>query len=341
VSFCKMKILLLFCLCVAVLSAPFSYDLNQPVRSLFHQYLLDHNVQLSHIESEARFLVFQTNVQKIKQQNQNSGSEQFGLNKFALLSSEEFKAKYLSTKATERLPTDPVAEMYSPEIIAALPDSFDWRPKGAVTDVKDQGQCGSCWAFSATGNMEGQWFLSGKTLTSLSEQNLVDCDHECLDANDCDQGCDGGLQPNAYNYVIKNNGIDTEASYTYEGVDGTCRFKSASVGTKISNWTFIEKDEDQMAAYLVAHGPLAVAVDAEIWQFYIGSGVVTLPCGTTLDHGVLIVGYGVETDIFGSKVPYWTIKNSWGADWGDSGYIYIQRGNGECGVDLYATSSII
>jgi len=329
----------LFCLCLTVFSAP-SYNLDKPTRSLFNQYLNEYQVQLSEDEVEGRFLVFESNVRKIKQFNQNSRAPQFGINKFALLSSEEFKAKYLSTKAAERLPTDPVAELYSQEEVAALPDAFDWRTKGAVTDVKDQGQCGSCWAFSATGNMEGQWFLSGKKLTSLSEQNLVDCDHECLDADDCDQGCEGGLQPNAYNYVIKNNGIDTEDSYTYEGVDGTCRFKAASVGTKISNWTFIAKDEAQMASYLVAHGPLAVAVDAEIWQFYIGNGVVTLPCGTDLDHGVLIVGYGVEDNVFG-KTPYWTIKNSWGADWGDSGYIYIQRGNGECGVDLYATSSII
>jgi len=114
----------------------------------------------------------------------------------------------------------------------------------------------------------------------------------------------------AYQYVIKNGGIDTEDSYTYDGVDDTCRFKSASVGAKISNWTFISQDEDQMAAYLVDHGPLAVAVDAEIWQFYVGSGVVTLPCGTTLDHGVLVVGYGVETDVFGYKIQYWIIKNS-------------------------------
>jgi len=156
----------------------------------------------------------------------------------------------------------------------------------------------------------------------------------------CDAGCDGGLQPNAFTYIIKNGGIDTESSYPYEGVDDTCRFNSANVGAKISNWTFVNSDEDQMAAYLVAHGPLAIAADAVEWQFYFG-GVFYAPCGTQLDHGILIVGYGVETDIFGQTMPYWTVKNSWGADWGDSGYIYIEKGDGKCGLNTYVTSAII
>jgi len=246
----------------------------------------------------------------------------------------------LTFNAAPKRPDDPVAEEYSKKIIEDLPTSFDWRPKGAVTAVKDQGACGSCWAFSATGNMEGQWFLAGHELTSLSEQNLVDCDHECQDGTDCDQGCDGGLQPNAYQYVIKNHGIDTEKSYSYEGDDGTCRFKSNSVGATISNWTFVSQNEDQMAAYLVDHGPVAVAVDALIWQFYVG-GVITVGCGTDLDHGVLLVGFDEEVDVFGFKIQYWIIKNSWGADWGNAGYVYIERGNGQCGVNLYASSSIV
>lgn len=255
------------------------------------------------------------------------------------MSSEEFKQQYLNLKVV-RDPNAPVAETYSRKMIGDLPTEFDWRPKGAVTPVKDQGQCGSCWAFSATGNIEGQWFLAGNKLTSLSEQNLVDCDHECQDANDCDQGCNGGLQPNAYQYVIKNGGIDTEESYPYKAVDSTCKFKPSSVGSKISNWTSISQDEDQMAAYLVQHGPLAVAVDAQIWQFYVG-GVISTMCGTDLDHGVLIVGYGSEVDVFGYKINYWIIKNSWGASWGNSGYVYIEKGNGQCGVNLYVTSSIV
>jgi len=317
-----------------------SWDLREDSGILFERYVAHYNAQFrDQQEREERFGVFQENLQTINQLNAQ-GKTKFGLNKFALLSKEEFRSQYLNLKTIPRSPNDPVAEEYSQQQISAIPDEFDWVSKGAVTGVKDQGSCGSCWAFSATGNMEGQWFLAGHPLTSLSEQNLVDCDHECLDKNDCDQGCNGGLQPNAYNYVIKNGGIDTEASYPYEGIDDTCKFKSTSVGAKISNWTFVPQDEAQIAAYLVEHGPLAVAVEADVWQFYVG-GVLYVPCGTTLDHGVLLVGYGVETDILGQQMPYWTIKNSWGSSWGESGYIYIERGTGLCGVNLYVTNSIV
>jgi len=290
-------------------------------------------------ESEERFEIFQLNLDLIKKLNEKSTHATFGITKFTHLSPDEFNEQYLTLRTTDRS-DGPVAELYSENEVSALPDTYDWRDKGAVTPVKDQGQCGSCWAFSATGNMEGQWFLAGHPIVSLSEQNLVDCDHECLDPNDCDAGCEGGLQPNAYNYVIKTGGIDTEDSYPYTAEDDTCAFKASSIGAKISNWTFVSKDEGQAAAYLVEHGPLAVAVDATIWQFYVG-GVITVGCGSSLDHGVLIVGYGNETDIWGYQIEYWTIKNSWGADWGDSGFVYIEKGTGCCGVDQYITSSII
>jgi len=326
---------------VVVLGAsPRMYDLQDEPRSLWNQYMTEHRLSFGDEEvAEARFETFQDNLGVIRELNLRSNHATFGITKFTHLSQDEFKKQYLTLRTTDRS-EGPVAELYSQNVINALPDTFDWRDKKAVTDVKDQGQCGSCWAFSATGNMEGQWFLAGHTLTSLSEQNLVDCDHECLDPNDCDAGCEGGLQPNAYNYVIKNGGIDTEDSYPYTAEDDTCAFKANSVGAKISNWTFISKDEDQAQAYLVEHGPLAVAVDATIWQFYI-TGVITVGCGTSLDHGVLIVGYGNETDIWGQQITYWTIKNSWGADWGYSGYVYIEKGTGCCGVDQYITSSIV
>jgi len=282
--------------------------------------------------------IFKANKARIAQLNQNgAGHVQFGVNKFADMTPEEFKATYLNKVQAKRTADMPVADDLN---VQDIPDSFDWRDKGAVTAVKDQGNCGSCWAFSSTGNMEGQWFLAGNTLVSLSEQNLVDCDHECMNYDgeqSCDAGCDGGLQPNAYEYVIKTGGIDTEASYQYEGYDDTCRFSAASVGAKFRNWTMVSQDETQMAAFLVANGPIAIAADAEEWQFYVG-GVFYLPCGTSLDHGILIVGYGSETDIFGQTMPFWIIKNSWGADWGESGYLRVERGVGRCGVNLFASS---
>jgi len=333
-------LVLLFVVLVSIIYGR-EYDLNRTPEELFDQYVLDYNLKFSSLdESQTRYNAFASNLLIINSLNQQSTSARFGITKFTHLAPEEFNNQYLTLKTTERTDSDPVAADYEDAQVMALPDTFDWRDKGAVTPVKDQGQCGSCWAFSATGNMEGQWFLAGNKMVSLSEQNLVDCDHECLDANDCDSGCEGGLQPNAYNYVIKTGGIDTEDSYPYRGEDDTCAFKPASIGAKISNWTFVSMNESQMAVYMVNNGPLAVAVDALIWQFYLG-GVITVGCGTSLDHGVLIVGYGTEVDIFGYEIEYWTIKNSWGADWGDSGYVYIEKGTGCCGVDQYPTSSIV
>jgi len=134
--------------------------------------------------------------------------------------------------------------------------------------------------------------------------------------------------------------LDTEASYPYLGVDSNCQFVPSNVGVKISNWTMISTNEDQIAAYLVEHGPVAIAANAEEWQFYIG-GVFYVPCLASLDHGILIVGYGVETDVFDQTMPYWIVKNSWGADWGEDGYIRIERGVGKCGVNQFASSSIV
>jgi len=301
----------------------------------------------SEAEYQARLGTFEANMMLIKQKNidaqQRMSDTRFGITQFADISPAEFRQKYLSSVPAVRDPSWPVAPDYDDEVTANLPPSFDWRPKGAVTPVKNQGDCGSCWSFSTTGNIEGQWFLAGNPLTSLSEQNLVDCDTECMtymNQSVCDAGCDGGLQPNAYHYVMSAGGIDTESSYPYLAVDGKCHFKPANIGAKINNFTMVSSNETQMAAYLVQHGPLAIAADAAEWQFYMG-GVFDLPCGKSLDHGILIVGYGNETTIFGHHVDYWIVKNSWGATWGEQGYLKVERGTGECGLNDFVSSSII
>jgi len=316
------------------------------LRSQFAQYVRKYNKSYaSSVETTYRMGIFHENVKRIADLNAKYNPKTtFAINKFADLSKNEFKAKYLGTKVLPRDPSWPVAPLYEQKVLQGIPDSFDWRTKGAVTPVKDQGQCGSCWSFSTTGNIEGQWFLAGHPIVGLSEHNLVDCDHDCSQWEGqqvCDAGCDGGLMQNAYDYVMQSGGIDTEASYQYQGVDGQCAFNKANIGATIKNWTFISQDEGQMAAYLVANGPLSIAADAEEWQFYY-EGVFYLPdCGTDLDHGILIVGYGSETDIFDQNMPYWIIKNSWGADWGENGYIRIERGDGECGINLYVSSAIV
>jgi len=287
-------------------------------------------------EFDHRFHVFKKNMQLAKDASAKHPKARFGATKFADLAPEEFKAMYLPGEYPMGItnPSWPIAPLYSEKELQAAPSTWDWRDHGAVTPIKNQGQCGSCWSFSTTGNVEGQWFLAGNSLVGLSEQNLVDCDTR-------DSGCDGGLMSNAFMYIMQNNGIDTEASYPYTAEDGTCKFNAKNVGAKIDNWTMIASNETQMAAYCGNNGPISIAVDAEAWQFYLG-GVFDDPwCGTTLDHGVLIVGYANETDIFGLFTEYWIVKNSWGPDWGEAGYIFLEKGSDSCGDNIFPCSSII
>lgn len=286
--------------------------------------------------------MFRSNLRRIENLNAQKSSATFAVNKFGDLTAQEFKALYTMKTSVVRDPSWPVESDFNEDFVEALPTSFDWRNKGAVTGVKDQGQCGSCWAFSAVGNMEGQNFLAGNPLVGLSEQNLVDCDKECMNYQNqqtCDAGCDGGLMPNAFEYVIKNGGIDSEASYPYLGYDNTCAFNKNSIGATIKSWSMVSSNETQMWASLVANGPISIAVDATEWQFYF-AGIFDFPfCGTSLDHGVLIVGVDHSDNILFEDTPYWIIKNSWGSDWGHQGYIYLERNEGLCGVNLFPCSS--
>jgi len=233
--------------------------------------------------------------------------------------------------------------------ISAIPSYFNWTAKGVVTGVKDQGDCGSCWAFSTIGNIESQYAISGKPLTSFSEQMIVDCSTACCDVEGqtvCNQGCDGGWMWTALTDVMSWGGVETELQYPYTGVDGTCNKVNSNLYAAVKNYTCIGTDEDQMAAFLVANGPLAVALNADLVEDYT-SGIIdpwwpSEECDpTTLDHAVLIVGFGVdESDIFGDT-PYWIVKNSWGENWGEYGYFRIYRGAGVCGINNAVTSAIL
>jgi len=218
---------------------------------------------------------------------------------------------------------------------AALPDSIDWSQKGAVSPVKNQGSCGSCWAFSTVGSMEGRHQIASGQLQQFSEQQYVDCDK-----NFGDKGCSGGLMDNGFKYAMQAD-ICTEESYPYKGKGGSCQTSSCSVGLTKGSVTGY-KDVDQTEEALqeaVAAGPVSVAVDAvTLFQFYFG-GIMSLPCGATLDHGVLAVGYGEQN---GKK--YWKVKNSWGQMWGEHGYVRMLRGKsgaGECGIRKQASYPVI
>ncbi|KAK9713920.1 hypothetical protein RND81_06G059100 [Saponaria officinalis] len=289
-------------------------------------------------EHDHRFGVFKANLRRAKRHQALDPSAVHGITKFSDLTPKEFKEKFLGLKGGRKklkLPSDANKAPALPTV--DLPEDFDWRDKGAVTPVKDQGSCGSCWSFSATGALEGAHFLATGELVSLSEQQLVDCDHECdpNEYNSCDAGCNGGLMNNAFEYILKAGGVEREEDYPYNGRDGTCKFDKTKIAAKVSNFSVVSTNEDQIAANLVKNGPLAVAINAAFMQTYIGGVSCPYICTRRLDHGVLLVGYGSAgySIIRLKEKPYWIIKNSWGANWGEKGYYKICRGRNICGVD--------
>lgn len=235
---------------------------------------------------------------------------------------------------------------------SATPASVNWITAGAVTPVKDQGQCGSCWSFSTTGALEGAFFIKNKNLQSFSEQQLVDCDS--LQNGGRDHGCNGGLMDNAFTWIGKNGGLCSEAAYPYvSGVTqtaGTCATKCTNIaGSKVSKFVDVTPSSDSAMMSAVAQQPVSIAIEADQREFQLySSGVFTSTCGTNLDHGVLVVGYGTE-----AGGDYYIVKNSWGTTWGRNGYIYLGRGtdpntgklynggDGQCGLLMEASYPVL
>ncbi|KAL2468445.1 Cysteine proteinase RD19a [Forsythia ovata] len=287
-------------------------------------------------EHDYRLSVFKDNLRRARSHQKLDPSAVHGVTQFSDLTPHEFRRQFLGLNRRLRLPIDANKAPILPT--NDTPSDFDWRDHGAVTPVKNQGSCGSCWSFSTTGALEGANFLATGKLVSLSEQQLVDCDHECdpEKQGSCDSGCNGGLMNSAFEYTLKAGGLMREEDYPYSGSDrGTCKFDKKKVAAKVANFSVVSLDEDQIAANLVKNGPLAVAINAVFMQTYIGGVSCPYICSKRLDHGVLLVGYGSAgyAPIRMKEKPYWIIKNSWGENWGEKGYYKICRGPNICGVD--------
>eukprot|EP00331_Platyophrya_macrostoma_P034105 CAMPEP_0176450676 /NCGR_PEP_ID=MMETSP0127-20121128/27299_1 /TAXON_ID=938130 /ORGANISM="Platyophrya macrostoma, Strain WH" /LENGTH=322 /DNA_ID=CAMNT_0017838419 /DNA_START=27 /DNA_END=995 /DNA_ORIENTATION=+ len=302
---------------------------NLTAEEQWTSFKLNHKKMYSKVEEKYRFQVFKQNLGLIQKYQQADPQATYGVTRFADLTPLEFKYTHLGFKSTNK--TDN-RNAYRPNI-TDIPASFDWREKGAVTDVKNQGMCGSCWAFSTTQNIEGQNFIHHNELVVLSEQQLVDCDK-------IDEGCNGGDMSIAFQWLADHGGLASEGDYPYTGSDDECKFNSSMAKVQLTGYMNISTNETEIAQSLVELGPLSIGVVADPWQFYIAGIANPWFCTGELDHGVLLVGYGHGWGIV-AAADYWIVKNSWGSWWGESGYIRLERGSGVCGMNQDVTTSII
>jgi C1A family cysteine protease len=316
-------ILVIACLFVAGFASVAS---NEHMSNMWEAWKLQHGKTYSALDETARFGIFQHNFKKIQKFNEENDSPRMAVNKFADLTASEFKAQQASCAFTET--NEQVIQENSKYYgYGALPASVDWRAKGAVTPVKNQGQCGSCWTFSTTGVLEGWNFIHNGQLLSFSEQQIVDCD------TTTNEGCDGGWPYLAIEYAGQN-GLELESDYPYTGQDGTCRYQSSKAHKVASNYTFVTPNSTDQLKSAIVDSPVSVLIEADqdVFQFY-SSGIIKTGCGANLDHAVLAVGYHKV-----GTLEAFIVKNSWGTDWGEDGYVHIwdiqqvNNGQGVCGI---------
>jgi len=319
---------------VACASAASIFDAT--LDSHWHNYKIVHQKSYGSQETVRR-LIWEANLKYINKHNEEAANGEhtftLAMNKYGDMTGEEFGAMYNSYNATKVMQAQKSVAFVKSGL--SVPKNVDWRKEGYVTPVKDQGQCGSCWAFSTVASLEGQHFKKTGKLVSLSEQNLVDCSRA-----EGNLGCDGGLMDQGFDYIQKH-GIDTEESYPYKARDGKCKFSKENVGATLRSYTDVESgDEEALTEAIAKNGPISVAIDASHSSFQLYSeGIYNeRRCSSTrLDHGVTAVGYGTNED-----GDFYIVKNSWAEIWGMKGYIMMSRNkNNQCGIATQASFPIV
>lgn len=350
-----------------------------PSRKSFAEWTEEYGKVYKDLEEfEKRFEIYIENHQQVRKLNEvHEGKTEFALNQFADMDASEFEKKILNKQLSKPFspPEHKILRSSSSWSSAQLPESFDWRSLGAVTDVKNQGQIGSCWAFSAVENLEGQWALKTKSLVKLSTEQIVDCDGKWPGgSNQSNCGVYGGWPRLAFEYVRHAGGIELEQDYSYCAGDGkclpcsppgfdpeecgpavpycrladSCQAKVESdkfvPGLRVANWLQVDNNETEVAIQLKRRGPLSVALNAQLLQFYFG-GVFdpfdAICNRKNLNHAVLMVGWGVDTSRIHGKRDFWIVKNSWGTKWGEKGYFRILKGKDKCGITEQVTTAVL
>ncbi|CAA7025686.1 unnamed protein product [Microthlaspi erraticum] len=296
---------------------------DKGLQMLYNRWMIHHDVQVE--QGMKKFHVFKENAIHVLTANNVTRSYKLKLNMFANLTASEFFDMFICIELKNMIAPSAKQSIYENDEVQS-PVSVDWRQMGAVTEVKTQGDCGSCWALATVAAVEGINYIRTNELVSLSAQELIDCDTENF-------GCGGGSRRRAFEYIMKN-GVTTEANYPYKAVTGECDpSKSKGIKVTINTYGYVRRNDEAALLKTVASQPVTVGLDTSLFQFY-SKGILTGHCETGISHSMLVVGYGTEPD--GTK--YWIVKNSWSPEWGESGYVRIERGiadpKGRCGIAM-------
>lgn len=312
------------------------------IHSLFKQFITDYKKSYSTPEEyNHRLKIFTENYFKTQTlASRNDITHQVGITKFFDLTLTEFFKKYTGLKFTKspRTQTKKYFDFIKKNTLKKNPSWVDWRKADCVTKIKDQKKCGSCWAFSTTASIETAYAQTGNALTSLSEQQLVDCSSTY--GND---GCNGGWMDDAFRYVV-DHGIQKEDDYPYVARDQTCKAQTEKFVTSMEDWVDVPASNGQYLEDCVARATVSVAVDATFFWSYTGGIVAEGTCGKGNNHGVAIVGYGTDTE--GTGKDYWIVRNCWGTSWGMEGYMWIEKnvqreGKGTCAIREKASFAVV